>query len=160
MTRMTDSFGMIQFAKITEPDPSSGYTTDDNARALVAMVPGFTDVAFIDPYVNIAVNNGFAQRPNPYWLTAEFEFCLLAGQSGMKRLTPEKYVGEDMVQFPGQLVPETLEFVNIRDNNCNLYGHNGLFLYEIERAFQPEQPQAFCGIMYKRCSIDLGLVAC
>lgn len=35
---LTDDFGMIQFAQMTKPDPSSGYTTDDNARALIAMV--------------------------------------------------------------------------------------------------------------------------
>lgn len=36
--RLTNDFGMIQFAQLTKPDPSSGYTTDDNARALIAMV--------------------------------------------------------------------------------------------------------------------------
>lgn len=35
--RLTDEFGMIQFAKYDVPDPASGYTLDDNARALIAM---------------------------------------------------------------------------------------------------------------------------
>ncbi len=35
MRRMTDNFGMIQFAKYSTPVVSSGYTLDDNARALV-----------------------------------------------------------------------------------------------------------------------------
>lgn len=35
--RMTTDFGMIQFAKVNQPDLKSGYTLDDNARALVAM---------------------------------------------------------------------------------------------------------------------------
>ncbi len=35
--KMTTPFGMIQFAKINHPDLSSGYTLDDNARAMVAM---------------------------------------------------------------------------------------------------------------------------
>lgn len=35
--KMTTSFGMIQFSKINEPDITSGYTLDDNARALIAM---------------------------------------------------------------------------------------------------------------------------
>ncbi len=35
---LTDHFGMIQFAKLTVPDPASGYTTDDTARALIALV--------------------------------------------------------------------------------------------------------------------------
>lgn len=32
---MTDAFGLLQFARGREPDRSSGYTADDNARALV-----------------------------------------------------------------------------------------------------------------------------
>jgi glycosyltransferase involved in cell wall biosynthesis len=33
--KMTDSFGMFQFAALSKPDPKYGYTLDDNARALV-----------------------------------------------------------------------------------------------------------------------------
>jgi len=36
LVKLTDNFGIIQFAKLTEPDLSSGYTLDDNARALIA----------------------------------------------------------------------------------------------------------------------------
>lgn len=39
--RMTDDFGMFQFAILTDPNPLSGYTLDDNARALIAMVWSF-----------------------------------------------------------------------------------------------------------------------
>ena len=35
LAKLTDNFGIIQFAKLTEPDISSGYTLDDNARALI-----------------------------------------------------------------------------------------------------------------------------
>lgn len=35
--KLTDDFGMFQFAKLTEPDPDWGYTLDDNARAMIAM---------------------------------------------------------------------------------------------------------------------------
>lgn len=35
--RMTTKTGILQFSKINQPDISSGYTLDDNARALVAM---------------------------------------------------------------------------------------------------------------------------
>ncbi|MFA6193299.1 MAG: glycosyltransferase [Parcubacteria group bacterium] len=37
LIKLTDNFGMFQFAKLTEPDPESGYTLDDNARALIAV---------------------------------------------------------------------------------------------------------------------------
>ncbi|MGI5840654.1 MAG: glycosyltransferase [Patescibacteria group bacterium] len=36
LRRLTDSYGLFQFAKLTAPDTSSGYTIDDNARALIA----------------------------------------------------------------------------------------------------------------------------
>jgi len=39
--RMTTDFGIIQFSKIAEPDELSGYTVDDNARALIAVTKGF-----------------------------------------------------------------------------------------------------------------------
>lgn len=37
LEKMTTNFGLIQFSKINQPDLNSGYTLDDNARALVAM---------------------------------------------------------------------------------------------------------------------------
>ena len=39
--RMTDDTGMFQHARYTVPDPSKGYTTDDNARALIMAVMFF-----------------------------------------------------------------------------------------------------------------------
>lgn len=35
MKKLTDKFGIIQFAEFTTPDKKSGYSTDDNARALL-----------------------------------------------------------------------------------------------------------------------------
>jgi glycosyltransferase involved in cell wall biosynthesis len=37
LKEMTTAKGIIQFSKINQPDLSSGYTLDDNARALIAM---------------------------------------------------------------------------------------------------------------------------
>ena len=39
--QMTMPVGIVQFSKISQPDISSGYTLDDNARALVAMCMNF-----------------------------------------------------------------------------------------------------------------------
>ncbi len=38
LKNLTDNFACIQFAKDTTPDESSGYTLDDNARALIAAI--------------------------------------------------------------------------------------------------------------------------
>lgn len=35
---MTTDFGILQFSQFCQPDPNSGYTLDDNARALIASV--------------------------------------------------------------------------------------------------------------------------
>jgi glycosyltransferase involved in cell wall biosynthesis len=35
-SKLTTRFGMIQFSKINQPDINSGYTLDDNARAMIA----------------------------------------------------------------------------------------------------------------------------
>jgi len=37
LQKMTTDFGLIQFCKINQPDLKSGYTLDDNARALIAL---------------------------------------------------------------------------------------------------------------------------
>jgi glycosyltransferase involved in cell wall biosynthesis len=37
LRHMTTHFGIIQFSKINQPDINSGYTLDDNARALITM---------------------------------------------------------------------------------------------------------------------------
>ncbi len=41
LKKMTTDFGMIQFSKINQPDIESGYTLDDNARAMIAMCQHF-----------------------------------------------------------------------------------------------------------------------
>lgn len=55
---MTTDIGMIQFARINMPDLSTGYTLDDNARALVAMCQHYVltgdeeNIKLIRLYVN------------------------------------------------------------------------------------------------------------
>ena len=55
---LTTPFGMIQFSKINQPDIDSGYTLDDNARALVAICQHFeltndqADLEYINLYFN------------------------------------------------------------------------------------------------------------
>ncbi len=57
--KMTTKFGMIQFSKIAYPDLGSGYTLDDNARALIAVSQHFQvyqeeeDLILIEKYLNV-----------------------------------------------------------------------------------------------------------
>ena len=51
--KMTDDFGIIQFARYASPNPNSGYTLDDNSRALEVVSQLYTKTQ--DPkYINLA----------------------------------------------------------------------------------------------------------
>ncbi|MFV8326323.1 glycosyltransferase [Flavobacterium sp. ZS1P14] len=56
--KLTTNFGILQFSKFSEPDPESGYTLDDNARALINMVlynkdfPSKTALKLANTYLN------------------------------------------------------------------------------------------------------------
>ena len=58
LKRLTTDFGMIQFSHISQPDLDSGYTLDDNARAMIAMCMNFeltpheTDLNYIQIYLD------------------------------------------------------------------------------------------------------------
>jgi glycosyltransferase involved in cell wall biosynthesis len=68
---LTTSFGMIQFSIINQPNINSGYTLDDNARALVAMCQHFeltrdiADLEYIDLYFNFIK---YCLQPEGYFL--------------------------------------------------------------------------------------------
>jgi hypothetical protein len=59
--KMTTEFGMVQFSKINQPDISSGYTLDDNARALIAICLDYSetkneeDLSYIKIYLNFII---------------------------------------------------------------------------------------------------------
>jgi glycosyltransferase involved in cell wall biosynthesis len=69
--KMTTDVAIIQFSKINQPDPETGYTLDDNARALVAMVMHFelfrdnTDLELITKYLDFIQ---FCQQPDGLFL--------------------------------------------------------------------------------------------
>ncbi|MDR6844382.1 glycosyltransferase [Flavobacterium granuli] len=56
--KLTTDYGMIQFSIINQPDLESGYTIDDNARAMVAMCKHFeltkdkADLEYVKIYLN------------------------------------------------------------------------------------------------------------
>lgn len=56
--KMTTDFGMLQFSKLNQPDINSGYTIDDNARALIALCQHYkfrrdtADLRYIGIYLN------------------------------------------------------------------------------------------------------------
>lgn len=55
---MTTEMGMIQFCKVSKPDLDSGYTLDDNARALITICKHYqlsgdqSDISYMKTYIN------------------------------------------------------------------------------------------------------------
>lgn len=73
--KMTTDVGMIQFSKINEPDITSGYTLDDNARALIAMCMHYeltrdaVDLEYMYVYLDFIE---FCLQPSGYSSTGGF----------------------------------------------------------------------------------------
>jgi glycosyltransferase involved in cell wall biosynthesis len=67
LKKMTTETGIIQFSKINQPDITSGYTLDDNARALVVMCMYFQQTGNVEVIADIRKYFRF------------IEFCQLPG---------------------------------------------------------------------------------
>jgi hypothetical protein len=115
---------------------------------------------FIEPEIGVAVSNGVAARRNPAWVTANYEVGFLMASNSFRRLVPQQYTGEGTFKFPAQATMGELEWVFIRDNDCNLYGDYGQHIYQVSRAYQPVRPHAVIPFIYQRCPYDLGLAGC
>jgi glycosyltransferase involved in cell wall biosynthesis len=67
LKKLTTTTGIIQFSKINQPDIDSGYTLDDNSRALIALCMHYeisadvSDLIYIQTYLNF-INH--CQLPN------------------------------------------------------------------------------------------------
>lgn len=112
---------------------------------------------YIEPEIAVETSNGWASRPNPDWMTANYETAILTGMNSFNRLVPEKFTGEEGFRWPAQLVNGELFFQVIKDNDKNAWGDFGRHFFQLERAYEPQRPHAVCTITYKRGRADLGL---
>jgi glycosyltransferase involved in cell wall biosynthesis len=82
--KLTTDFGMIQFSQHQHPDINSGYTLDDNARALVAMCMHFqltknqSDLNLIEAYLHFI---GHCVQPNGKFLNYVNESYIFTEQN-------------------------------------------------------------------------------
>ena len=89
MKKMTTPFGIIQFSIINHPDIDSGYTLDDNARALIATCQHYeltkdeSDLPYIQTYFDFI---RFCLRPDGYFLNYVDEDKLFTEQNNQTNL--------------------------------------------------------------------------
>lgn len=85
LLRMTDKSGILQFSQYEKPDPRSGYTLDDNARALlVIMLTGNDNYHLAENYINYLYK---AQLPDGNW------FNILLNNRFSSRFDSEDSIG-------------------------------------------------------------------
>ncbi len=77
LSAMSDGFGMLQFANKSIPDPASGYTLDDNSRALqvvnqayaLGLISSEQFINLSDQYLQV-IDTCLAQTPTANYLSA------------------------------------------------------------------------------------------
>lgn len=119
---------------------------------------GFPDL--IEPLDRTTTDYGVENATSSNWVNADYEVGFLVSKGAFRRLVPERYVGEGEFKFEPQFTMGELLWRNIIDNTCNPFGDFGYHLYQIERAIQAARPHGVIPVLYKRCAVDLGLVAC
>ncbi|MFI5219148.1 MAG: glycosyltransferase [Bacteroidia bacterium] len=89
LKKLTTDFGMVQFSKINKPDIDSGYTLDDNARALIAMCQHFeltideADIKYIYTYFNFIKH---CLQPEGHFLNYVNQQRIFTGQNNSTNL--------------------------------------------------------------------------
>nr|WP_314867242.1 glycosyltransferase [uncultured Flavobacterium sp.] len=91
--KLTTDYGILQFSKFSQPDPKSGYTLDDNARALINMVL----------YNKVYPNENCLELANIYL-------------NFIEEIQEEDGWFNNYKDFEGQLTPQNRE-VNLEDAN-------------------------------------------
>lgn len=112
---------------------------------------------FLEPQIEVEVDNGVASRPNPVWVRAKYGSALLMGMNSFMKLTPETYTGEGSFKFPSQSVTGEMMWRNILDNGANAWQDYGRHFYQFSRAYKPVRPHAVCAILYAREQASFGL---
>jgi glycosyltransferase involved in cell wall biosynthesis len=150
--RMTSNFGMIQFAKVNQPDICTGYTLDDNARALVAicqhieMTGDTEDLKYIAIYYNFIK---FCLQPKGNFLNYVDEGKEFTEQNSTTNLEDSNgraiWALGYLISI-GSLLPEALE------NDANLTLKKALLN---TRQIHSSRAMAFIikGIYYSNCKI-------
>jgi hypothetical protein len=115
---------------------------------------------FIEPLVATTADYGREAQVNPDWTTALYEVGILWSKNSFRRLVPKSYTGEGGMKFPAQMYFGDLQWHNVIDTACNLWGDIGFHKYRIARAFQARRPHGVVPILYKRCPGNYGLEVC
>ncbi len=152
LKKMTTGFGIIQFSQLNQPDIKSGYTLDDNARAMISLCQHFEltkeaeSVTYINTYLSFIK---YCQQPDGHFLnyvdedkdfTNQNDYSNLADSNGraiwalgylvsMAEILPSDLVQEAEVMFKNALV----EIGRVHSTRAMAFIIKGLYYYNISR---------------------------
>jgi glycosyltransferase involved in cell wall biosynthesis len=93
--RLTDDFGIIQFAQLSSPDISSGYTVDDNARALIAACSYYEKLGKV--YKSFSPEKRKSQLLKRIWIYLNFiDFVLSEDGLFYNYVRPDRTIDREM----------------------------------------------------------------
>ena len=152
LKRLTTDFGMIQFSKINQPDIESGYTLDDNARALIAICQHYEltgeekDVELIKIYFGFIK---YCLQSEGYFLNYIDEQKAFTEQNNRTNLSDAngraiwalgylisigELLSEEMITDAENTLQLALEHINtIHSTRAMAFAVKGLYYYNIQK---------------------------
>jgi len=157
--RMTTDFGMIQFSRISQPDIDSGYTLDDNARALISvcmhyeLFPNEKDLVYLQMYLNFIA---LCQQPEGNFLNyvdadknfTEQNYTVNLDDSNGRAIWALGYLISKKSILPSELVSSAIMIMeralprleNMYSTRAMAFGIKGLYYYQHEPSNTPIVP--------------------
>ncbi len=151
LKKMTTDVGMIQFSKINQPDIDSGYTLDDNARALIAICMHYqltgdeNDINYIRTYLDFIKS---CQLPAGYFLNYKDEAQNFTVQNGETNLSDANgralwalgYLVAKSPLLPVDIIATAVEIVEralpqietMRSTRAMAFAIKGLYYFNLE----------------------------
>jgi len=155
--KMTTDFGIIQFSKLNQPDIDSGYTLDDNARAMIAMCQHFEltmneeDIEYITIYFNFIKH---CLQPEGYFLNYVNEQKVFTDQNNTTNLADANgraiwalgYLISRSALLPAELVADAESIMqralsnmhNIYSTRAMAFAIKGLYYYNTKKICSSE----------------------
>ena len=149
--KLTTDFGMIQFSKINLPDIGSGYTLDDNARALIAICMHFeltqekTDLDLMNIYLSFIK---YCMQPDGTLLNyvdKDKQFTLQNSETNLEDangraiwalgylISQKNIIPPEMAEIAEKLIKISLQHsVNMYSSRAMAFNIKGLYYYNKE----------------------------
>jgi glycosyltransferase involved in cell wall biosynthesis len=157
--QLTTPFGMIQFSKINHPDITSGYTLDDNARALIAVCMHYeltqdkTDLDYMQVYLKFIEHCAQPDGRFLNYVNNQNEFTPQNTDTNLEDangraiwalgyvLSCNDFMPENMVRLAEELMQKSLRSISeMHSSRAMAFTIKGLY-YSIKRTQSPEQLQ-------------------